>query len=80
MANFDSGVKRYIKARAVVEVFFPVDWRDSMEIACKHCQFYDRAKQRCWLNQQVVNFPDRYVGDACPLEAVEEGEENVQRD
>ena len=72
MSKFDSGVKRYIKARAVVEVSFPVSWRDSMEIACKHCQFYDRAKQRCWLNGKVVNFPDGFVGAECPLEAVED--------
>lgn len=78
MGKFDSGVKRYIKARAVVEVGFPVDWRGSVEIACKHCNFFDRAKQRCNLTQQVVNFPDRFVGECCPLEPVEEMEnENV---
>lgn len=79
MPNFDDGVKRYIKARAVVEVGFPVDWRDSAEIACKHCPFFVRATNRCGLTQDVVNFPDRYVGSTCPLEAVEEeGEkENV---
>ena len=27
MANFDTGVARYIKTRAVVEVGFPVDHR-----------------------------------------------------
>lgn len=72
MANFDSGVSKYIKAVAVVEVGFPVDWNGRSEIACKHCDFYDRAKQRCWLNQQVVNFPDKYVGSECPLEPIEE--------
>lgn len=78
MANFESGVMKYIKAIAVVEVGFPVDWRGNAEIACKHCQFYDRAKQRCNLTQQVVNFPDKYVGECCPLERIEEGEtENV---
>lgn len=78
MGRFDSGVKRYIKARAIVEVGFPVSWRDSTEIACKHCPFYERAKQKCWLNGQVVNFPDQFVGSECPLEAIEEGEnENV---
>ena len=75
MANFDSGVSKYIKAVAVVEVSFPVDWRGSAEIACKHCKFFDRAKQRCWLTQQVVNFPEKYVGSDCPLEELkEEGE------
>lgn len=72
MANFDTGVKRYIKARCVVEVNFPVDWRDNPEIACKHCQFYVRATQKCGLNQEIVNFPERYVGEWCPLERVTE--------
>ncbi len=72
MACFDSGVKRYIKARAVVEVSFPVDWKDNAEIACKHCQFYVRAKQICGLNHQIVNFPERYIGEFCPLEEVTE--------
>ena len=78
MSDFSSGVKRYIKARAVVEVNFPVDWRDHEEIACKHCQFYVRATQKCGLNQQVVNYPEHFVGYDCPLEPIEEGEtENV---
>lgn len=72
MANFDSGVSKFIKTRAVVEVGFPVDWRGSVEIACKHCKFYDRSKQMCWLTKDVVNFPDRYIGETCPLEPVEE--------
>ena len=79
MANFDSGVKRFIRTRATVEVLFPVDWRDNAEIACKHCNFFVRATQRCGLTQQIVNFPEKYVGETCPLELVEEseGEENV---
>ncbi len=76
MANFDTGVSRYIKTRAVVEVAFPVDWRGSVEIACKHCPFYVRATQRCALNQAVVNFPEKYVGSECPLEIIEEVKED----
>lgn len=78
MPCFDDGVKKFIKARAVVEVGFPVDWRDNAEIACKHCNFFVRATQRCGLNQQIVNFPERYIGSECPLELIEEeeGEEN----
>ena len=72
MANFDTGVARYIKTRAVVEVGFPVDHRGSVEIACKHCPFYYRSQQRCGLTQTVVNYPERYVGSECPLEIVEE--------
>ncbi len=78
MPNFDSGVKRYIKAVAVLEVGFPVDWNDRPDISCKHCDFFVRATQRCGLNQRVVNFPDKYVGEHCPLQPIiEEGEENV---
>ncbi len=72
MGKFDSGVKRYVKAVAVVEVGFPVSWRDSEEIACKHCKFFERAKSKCWLTGQVVNFPDGFVGSECPLEEIEE--------
>ena len=76
MANFDSGVSRYIKTKAGVFQAFPVDWRGSVEIACKHCNYFDRAKQRCNLTLQVVNYPEKYVGECCPLE-IEEGEDNV---
>lgn len=72
MANFDSGVMKYIKGRVTVEVGFPVDWRGNAEIACKHCNFFVRATQRCGLNQQIVNFPEKYVGEYCPLELVVE--------
>lgn len=72
MADFSSGVQRYIKARAVVEVSFPVDWHDKAEIACKHCNFFVRATQRCGLTQTIVNYPERYIGSECPLEEVTE--------
>lgn len=75
MANFDSGVMKYIKGRVTLEVGFPVDWRGNAEIACKHCNFYVRATQRCALNQEIVNYPERYVGNNCPLEIVEEVED-----
>jgi hypothetical protein len=72
MSDFSSGVKRYIKGIATVEVLFPVDWKDNPEIACKHCNFFVRATQRCGLTQTIVNFPERYVGSECPLEEVTE--------
>ena len=78
MPNFDSGVMRFIKAYAVVEVNFPVDWKGRADISCKHCNFFVRAKQRCGLTQQVVNYPDSHVGECCPLvEAEEKESENV---
>lgn len=75
---FETGIKKFIRAYAVVEVSFPVSWHDKAEIACKHCPYYVRATQRCALNQAVVNYPEAYVGSGCPLEIIEEGEnENV---
>ena len=71
MANFDSGVARFIFGRAVIDVGFPVDMRGNAEIACKHCNFYVRATQRCGLTQQIVNYPNTNVGECCPLERVE---------
>lgn len=77
MANFESGVAKYIKGRVTLEVGFPVDWKGNAEIACKHCNFYVRATQRCGLNQQIVNYPDKYIGEHCPLEQVFEEEGDV---
>ena len=72
MADFDTGVMKYIKAVAVVETGFPVDWKGNAEIACKHCNFFVRATQRCGLTQQIVNFPEKYIGECCPLQEVTE--------
>jgi hypothetical protein len=72
MADFSSGVMAYVKARAVVEVNFPIDFRGNAEVACKHCNFFVRATQRCGLTQQIVNYPERYIGECCPLEEVTE--------
>ena len=71
MASFESGVKGYVKAQTVVTTYFPIDWKGNVEIACKHCNFFVRATQRCGLNQTIVNFPERFVGTECPLEQVE---------
>lgn len=72
MANFENGVARYIKGRVTLTVGFPVDFRGNAEIACKHCKFYVRATQRCALNQEMINFPEKYVGVNCPLERIED--------
>ena len=72
MGRFDTGVSRYVKTVAVVEMKFPVDWKGRSEIACKHCNFFVRATQRCGLTQQIVNYPDTHVGESCPLVEVDE--------
>ena len=73
MANFDSGVSGYVRTFAVVEVLFPIDWRGNPEIACKHCQYYSTSSRMCALNKKIVNYPDKYVGEFCPL--IEEDKE-----
>ena len=77
MANFDSGVKGYIRARAMVEVCFPIDWKDNTDVCCRQCDYFVRATQRCALNHSIVEYPEKYIGSNCPLEFISEEEENV---
>lgn len=71
MACFDSGVKDYITGRCEITVHFPVDFRDNPAIACKYCPYLSSNERICQLNKQPVAFPEKYVGDSCPLEKVE---------
>lgn len=79
MANFDDGVKSFVRTTARVFINFPIDWRDNAEIACKHCKFFTVTTRKCVLTGEVVPFPEKYVGHDCPLEIIEDGEaeENV---
>lgn len=70
MANFDSGVKGYVTGECTVQVHFPVDFKDNAEICCKHCQFLSSNERVCQLTKRPVAFPNKYVGDFCPLERV----------
>ncbi len=70
MANFESGVKGYVKANCIVTVYFPIDFNDRKEIACKHCPYLSSNDRMCQLNKQPVAFPNQYVGQMCPLEEV----------
>lgn len=72
MANFDSGVKRYIKARAVVEVSFPVDYKDNADVSCHQCIYFRRTYQTCGLNGYICEYPSKHVGSACPLVEVDD--------
>lgn len=70
MANFESGVASYIKGQATVEVFFPVDQKGNAEICCKHCPYLSSNDRMCQLNKMPVAYPNKYVGDNCPLKEV----------
>lgn len=71
MADFESGVKEYVKAYAVLTVFFPVDFKGNADISCYQCKFFSRNNGICQLTKEVSAYPQKYVGDNCPLERVE---------
>lgn len=75
MGSFDSGVKGYVYGTVTLNVGFPIDWNDVPHISCIHCKFYSLSSRRCQLNKEVVDFPERYVGDMCPLEIKKSEEE-----
>ena len=78
MANFDSGVKGYVTGQYLVKVNFPIDFKDNAEICCKHCQYLSSNERMCQLNKMPVAYPNKYVGDFCPLKPLErEEKENV---
>lgn len=68
---FESGVASYIKAEAVIKVNFPVDDKGRAEIACKYCPYLSSNERMCQLNKEPVAYPNKYVGDMCPLREVE---------
>jgi hypothetical protein len=71
MANFDSGCKGFVVMECTVRVNFPIDFKDNAEICCKHCQYLSSNERMCQLNKKPVAFPNKYVGDFCPLEREE---------
>lgn len=74
MSNFDSGVKSYVKGRCVIEVGFPVDWKDKADVCCNQCPYYGRSSKTCQLNKSIVHYPDKYIGFNCPLVFEDQGE------
>lgn len=72
LPRIDSGVASYIKGRATVEMFFPVDLRGNSCVCCELCRFYRPNSRRCSLNDAVCEFPSKYIGGQCPLEFDEE--------
>lgn len=75
MANFESGVSRYIKATATVKVYFPVDLKGNAYICCDACQFYRKSSSRCGLTNEPMLWSGRYVGGDCPLKPANEMED-----
>ena len=74
MPNFESGVASYVKAYAVVEVNFPVDDKGRSDISCKQCPFLSVTSRICQLNKKPIAYPDKFVGQFCPLQEIEDKE------
>lgn len=71
MAKFENGIANYVKASATVEIYFPVDARGVAHINCTQCYYFNSNTNRCRLNGEVCQFPNSYVGGACPLEIID---------
>ena len=67
MANFDSGVKGYITGKYLVEVHFPVDWKDNPDVSCYQCNFFSRNNGICQITKEISEYPTKYIGSQCPL-------------
>lgn len=74
MADFESGVQSYIFGKCTVLVSFPVDFRGRADISCNQCQFYHRSTRTCFITKDIIPYPEKYVGDNCPLEKMEDSE------
>ena len=80
MAHLDSGVTAYVHAQALVDVYFPVDSRGNEDISCRQCYFYrGDSSNRCGLNHEVCAYPNKYVGDGCPLYRVDDDTGEIEK-
>ena len=75
---FESGVSGYLKTQAIIKVNFPISLRGNIEMSCIHCPYLASNERTCQLNKKPIAYPQKYVGDGCPLEMieVEEGKNN----
>ena len=67
MANFESGVKSYIKGECKVTIYFPVDFKDNYDVCCYQCKMFSRNTGICQLTKEISEFPTKYIGSKCPL-------------
>lgn len=77
---FESGVASYVRGRAVITVYFPVDAKGNADTSCVRCFYYSESSKRCLQNNEKPAYPSRYVGDACPLMPDEEFVKYIERE
>lgn len=68
MADFSSGVKDYIIGTAVVQNAFPVDFKGNADVSCVKCRFYRISSRKCGLNEELIPYPERFIGPHCPFD------------
>ena len=66
-AIFESGVTSYVHATATVDVYFPVDAKGNADVNCYQCEMFHRTSSRCGLNDRLCAYPQKYIGQNCPL-------------
>lgn len=64
MADFETGVSRYVRGVAEVEIYFPVDRRGNADISCNHCKYH--RSERCALTGELVHYP-KFREEKCPV-------------
>ena len=74
MISFEDGVLRYQYAYATIRVHFPVNLKGDADVRCTLCDQYIHSRRMCGINKAVCEYPDRYIGSACPL-IFEEGDD-----
>ncbi len=76
MSYFASGVSGYIHTAAEITVHFPIDERGSASVNCVNCYLYREASRRCGITGEIIPYPNKYVGNDCPLIPIEKGEKH----
>lgn len=73
--RFDSGVYGYVKGKCTITVYFPIDKKGEADISCRQCPYYRTQSRTCGLTESVVAFGEKFVGADCPLERVDDDDE-----
>ena len=68
MHNFDTGVKGYVVGECTIKVYFPVSWKDSVDVNCYQCKFFSRNNGLCQITKEISEYPTQFKGSNCPLE------------
>lgn len=73
MMELPGKVSYYTKAKCTLEVGFPED-----RVCCQWCRYLKQERMRscCQLTDEILVYPEKAVGNLCPMEIVETEREN----